>query len=111
MNAPINFNEMASRDPALAALMGAIPGYDFGYSAPSRAPAPALASLPALSGVGFGGSLKRLRPREAVAPGHPLTGLLLAEYHRIEDGPRRALQRDRPSPMLPEIGQRQPDFQ
>jgi len=35
MNAPLNFAEMASRDPALAALVGAIPGTDFGYSEPS----------------------------------------------------------------------------
>lgn len=45
MNAPLNFQEMAKRDPAMAALMGAIPGYDFGYSEPSQqsyqAPAPA----------------------------------------------------------------------
>lgn len=55
MNAPLNFAEMASRDPALAAVMGALPGYDFGYSTPSRpaysAPVP---QLPALSGVNFG---------------------------------------------------------
>lgn len=35
MSRPINFQEMASRDPAIAALMGAIPGYDFGYTEPT----------------------------------------------------------------------------
>jgi len=37
MNAPLNFAEMAQRDPAMAALLGAIPGYDFGYSEPGPA--------------------------------------------------------------------------
>jgi hypothetical protein len=36
MTARLNFHEMAKRDPAIAALMGAIPGYDFGYSQPSE---------------------------------------------------------------------------
>jgi hypothetical protein len=31
---PINMHEMVRRDPALATLMGAIPGTSFGYSAP-----------------------------------------------------------------------------
>ena len=40
MNAPIDFNAMSRRDPALATLLGAIPGFNFGggegprYSAP-----------------------------------------------------------------------------
>jgi hypothetical protein len=32
---PVNMQEMVRRDPGLAALMGAIPGFSFGYSAPS----------------------------------------------------------------------------
>ncbi len=37
MNAPLNFRDMARRDPAMAALMGAIAGADFGgYAAPSE---------------------------------------------------------------------------
>lgn len=36
MNAPLNFHDMARRDPAIAVLMGAIAGADFGgYAAPS----------------------------------------------------------------------------
>lgn len=59
MNAPINMHEMAKRDPAVACLMGAIAGYDFGYSVPSQpyTPPSAFASGPQFGddyGFGFG---------------------------------------------------------
>lgn len=40
MSRPLNFQEMASRDPAIAALMGAIPGYDFGHDVGYTEPTP-----------------------------------------------------------------------
>lgn len=45
----VNMREMVRRDPALAALMGAIPGFSFGYSEPA-----ARRSAPLPQGVGFG---------------------------------------------------------
>lgn len=51
MNAPLNFAAMAKRDPAIACLMGAIAGYDFGYSMPS-APAPYRPAPPPSYGFG-----------------------------------------------------------
>jgi hypothetical protein len=54
----MNMNQLVARDPALGALLGAIPGHDFGYSRPMMAAVPlaALAALPPPSrfGVGFG---------------------------------------------------------
>jgi hypothetical protein len=58
----MNMNQLVARDPALGALLGAIPGHDFGYSQPSprammaAVPMAALAALPPPSrfGVGFG---------------------------------------------------------
>lgn len=49
MHAPLNFAAMAHRDPAMAALVGAIPGYDFGYSEPRYAESRYIAPS-----VGFG---------------------------------------------------------
>lgn len=46
----MNGHQLAARDPAMAALLGAIPGHDFGYSRPS----PRFAPPRRFAGVGFG---------------------------------------------------------
>ncbi len=47
MNAPLNFHELAKRDPAMAVLMGAISGFNFGYSEPSEMARPQFSAPPA----------------------------------------------------------------
>jgi hypothetical protein len=56
----MNMNQLVARDPALAALLGSIPGHDFGYSRPApmqmqgfRPPMPMMPA-PGRFGVGFG---------------------------------------------------------
>lgn len=66
MNAPVNFVDMTKRDPALATLLGAIPGFNFGGNpaAGSRFSAP---PMPAPQ-VGFGDDYGYGFGRH---PGHP----------------------------------------
>lgn len=80
----MNMNQLVARDPALGALLGAIPGHDFGYSRPSAmmaaVPMAALAALPAPGrfGVGFGDDYGFGAPQMAQwgfgapAPHHPV---------------------------------------
>lgn len=59
MNRPVNFRELAARDPAIALLVGAMSGANFGHEAPAAgpqfsAPPPAYAQFGSDMGFGFG---------------------------------------------------------
>ena len=85
MNAPINMHEMAKRDPAVACLMGAIGGYDFGYSVPSQpyvAPSPFGAGPQFGDDYGFGFGFGNMGfGAHHAGHGHPQTGHVAHPSH------------------------------